>query len=529
MGIPSFYRHLCRRFPRIVSSGAHTGAEWLCLDFNCAMYYVLHKQPPVASATSQAAWEADFAKAIADYMREIILLARPTKGVYVSCDGVVCAAKRRQQRLRRFKGPWIAAAEAEVKRQAGDLTDAARSGWDQNALTPGTAFMANLGKVLVTEGARIATREGIQVTVSTTSEPGEGEHKLLRAMRVLPQKPKSCVIYGLDADLILLAMLLGTDTGATVHLLREAQEFERAAEADEWRSFSVGELVRALIPGAPAVQASRVKDFVAGMSLLGNDFLPRSLTKTVRDDGIPTLLTILDHRLWRRGLTLVNPADGNISREGLLAITSAWAETEEADLLVAAKDAARAATRPAGIGNSPAETALREWSAQPARWAAVTRLIVGSGDAARLKPDWRAIYARWGAGSPANYCAGVAWVWDYYSGRTVDQAWVFDEHLPPLWSDVASWLRGCADKVIAAPTIEHPTPLPEWLHLLAVLPMDSLRRLLPAEKQTLAASHPWYWPTAWSLFDVGRGQMWECETVIPLIPERLLRDVAAKK
>jgi hypothetical protein len=559
MGIPSFYRQLCRRFPRIISSGVSSGAEWLCLDFNCAMYYVLRKMPPVAEASSQAAWEANFAKEIADYMREIILLAKPTVGVYVSCDGVVCAAKRRQQRLRRFKGPWISAAELEVRRVAGD-THTSKSSWDQNALTPGTAFMAQLGRVLVAEGARIAAREKIQVTVSTTSEPGEGEHKLLRAMRAAA--PKSCVIYGLDADLILLAMLLGADTGATVHLLREAQEFEKTAGDREWRSLSVGELVRALIPSAHTMQKQRIRDFVAGMSLLGNDFLPRSLTKTVRDDGIPMLLSTLDQQLWRRGSFLVDPVSGGITCAGLLAIVKAWAETEESDLLVAAKDAARAATRPVGIGDSPAETALREWSAQPARWAALTRILAGSRDFATLKRDWRNICMRWGSGTAANYCAGVAWTWDYYSGRAVDQGWVFDEHLPPLWSDVAAWLSGATSEApseatseapseatseatsettvgttsgvpsettvgttVCAPTIKHPTPLPEWLHLLAVLPMDSLSRLLPTEKHTLAISHPWYWPSGWSLFDVGRGQMWECEAVIPLIPELLLRSI----
>jgi 5'-3' exoribonuclease 2 len=493
------------------------------------MYYVLRQQPPVSEAASQAAWEADFAKAIADYMREIILLARPTVGVYVSCDGVVCAAKRRQQRLRRFKGPWIAAAESAVKAQAGDTAAAAsRSGWDQNALTPGTAFMAQLGTVLTREGARIAAREGIQVVVSTTAEPGEGEHKLLRAMRALTPAPRSCVIYGLDADLILLAMLLGTDTGAEVHLMREAQEFEvggRGAEGApaEWRCLSVRELTRVLLPAGAG--AAHVRDFVCGMSLLGNDFLPRSLTKTVRDDGIPALIATLDHEVWTRGLHLVG-RDGTVQRDALAAIVGAWAATEDTDLLMAARDAARAATRPAGIADSPAETAVREWSAQPARWAAVTRLLITEG-----RPDGLArrlaIYGAWRPGSAANYCAGVAWVWDYYSGRPVDQGWVFEEHLPPLWTDVVAWLRGTDSPVVLAPPIEHPEPLPEWLHLLAVLPMDSLRRLLPVTKHTLALSHPWYWPSQWSLFDVGRTQMWECEAVIPLIPERLLRSVVA--
>lgn len=532
MGIPSFYRHLCRRFPHIVSSGPRKEADWLCLDFNCAMYYVLRQQPPLAEAVSHAAWENDFAKSIVDYMREIILLTRPTKGVYVSCDGVVCAAKRRQQRLRRFKSPWISAAEAAVRAQADGpsvSTSATSSKWDQNALTPGTEFMSMLGEALTQEGARIAEREGIQVVVSTTSEPGEGEHKLLRAMRSLTPAPRSCVIYGLDADLILLSMLLETDTGAVVHLMREAQEFETGSGGEaEWRCLSVRDLIRVILP-AGATRAAHVRDFVCGMSLLGNDFLPRSLTKTVRDDGIPALIATLDREVWTRGNHLINRETGTIQRGALTAIINAWAATEDKDLLVAAQGAARAATRPPGkssAADSPAETAVREWSAQPARWAALTRLLVTDN-----RPDERrrAIYAAWHPGTAENYCAGLAWVWDYYSGRAVDQAWVFEEHLPPLWRDIAEWLITEREReIVSAPPIVHPEPLPEWKHLLAVLPMDSIRRLLPLEKHTLAQTHPWYWPTRWSLFDVGRTQMWECEAVIPLIPERLLRTAAKK-
>jgi hypothetical protein len=322
-------------------------------------------------------------------------------------------------------------------------------------------------------------------------------------------------------------MLLETDTGAEVHLMREAQEFEVGGRGDgeaEWRCLSVRELTRVLLP-AGAQAPANVRDFVCGMSLLGNDFLPRSLTKTVRDDGIPSLIATLDREVWTRGLHLVaGGGAGSVQRDALVAIVCAWADTEDTDLLMAARDAARAATRPAGIADSPAETALREWSSQPARWAALTRLLSTEGlpnCAARR----RAIYATWRPGSAANYCAGVAWVWDYYTGRAVDQGWVFEEHLPPLWTDVATWLRASDSGVVRPPTVAYPEPLPEWIHLLAVLPMDSIRRLLPLSKHTLALSQPWYWPTTWTLFDVGRTQMWECEAVIPLIPERLLRSL----
>ena len=484
MGIPSFYRHLCRRYPALITSHIST-TEWLCLDFNCAMYHVLRKMPP----GNGIQWESDFCDAIAKYMEQIIQIANPTKGVYVSCDGAVCAAKRRQQRLRRFKGPWISMMEALVT--GIHPTDV----WDQTALTPGSAFMERLGKVLVNAGKRI---KGIPVLVSTATEPGEGEHKLMTRMRL--EKPASCVIYGLDADLILLAMLLGADTGASVHLLREAQEFE--ASSSGWRSLNVSALVSTMIPGSTD---NRIRDFVASMTLLGNDFLPRSLTHTVRDDGIPDLIRILQKQVWDRGLAIVN-TDGSLSAPSLLAILDVWASHEEEDLRAAALSAMKAAKR------SSESDPLKEWNAQPARWATAGALV---------QSNWRQIYAGWHPGSASNYLQGLAWVWDYYSGRPVDQAWFFEEHLPPLWGEITALLQ--KESIIRSPSIVYPTPLPDWLHLLAVLPADSVTRLATDRAKEIMIRLPWYWPTSWSVFDIGRTQLWECEPVIPILPEEVLR------
>lgn len=521
MGIPSFYRHLCRRFPHLIKKGAgDQHPEWLALDFNCAMYHVLRDygiKKPYATANHKG-WEAGLCDAISAYMCEIVSATQPTKGVYVSCDGVVCAAKRKQQRLRRFKGPWITSLEAVIKRSVGtQIPDTNSQCWDQNALTPGSAFMEQLGGVLTVTGARLASETGINVTVSTTEEPGEGEHKLLRHLRAV--RPASCVIYGLDADLILLSMLLWADTGAQVSLLREAQEFEgKGGQAGGWRTLNITGLATVLIP---SVSPTRINDFVAAMSLLGNDFLPRSLTRTVRDDGIPKLLATLNERVWNRGLSIVGP-DGSIQRVGLASLIEAWVATEEGDMLAAAKEAQRVSHQPAGVGATPEETALREWNALPARWANLTRLLTF--DKTALIPEWRDVYRRtWHAGHPANYIAGVAWTWDYYSGRAIDYGWVHIEHLPSLWSDLYTTLTTAVKQTVSPPPIVYDTPLPAWVHLLSVLPATSVTRLLPPNRQKAMEEHPWYWPLAWSLFDVGRTQMWECESVIPVIPEGVLR------
>jgi 5'-3' exonuclease len=381
--------------------------------------------------------------------------------------------------------------------------------------------MARLGDVLTAEGTRLQTANKIEVVVSTTKEAGEGEHKLMTHMRLV--KPVSCTIYGLDADLILLAMLLGVDTGASVRLMREAQEFEQKGSGQGWRNLDVRALAAAIIP---QVTDDKVRDFVASMTLLGNDFLPRSLTHTVRDDGIPDLVTALGSWVWSTGRRVIG-SDGSVSRDGLLALVRSWSQTEERDLVVAAISAQKASRYPPGIGATPEETALKEWNSQPARWASVCQ-ILNPRERQALHPDWLTVYKGWHPGSAVNYLNGVAWTWDYYSGRAVDQGWFFDEHLPPLWSDVATTLSSSTSASVTPPPIMYPTPLPDWLHLLAVLPADSVVQLLPHSVQKLMGAYPWYWPTSWTVFDVGKTQLWECEPVIPVIPEVVLRSMKEK-
>jgi 5'-3' exonuclease len=196
--------------------------------------------------------------------------------------------------------------------------------------------------------------------------------------------------------------------------------------------------------------------------------------------------------------------------------------------LAVALDGVRAATRPVGIGANPTETALKEWQASPARWCAIRSLLHGS-KPKQLQPGWRDVYrTEWHAGSDAKeYLLGLAWVAAYYAGAPVDQGWSYGSHLPPLWSDVVAALGEMpAGSKITPPSVTWADPLPEWLHLLSVLPVDSVQRLLPTSRHGLMTAEPWWWPDSWSLFDVGRGQMWECEPVIPMIPEEVLRAVA---
>ena len=507
MGIPSFYRHLCRKYPDIITSNVDQ-TDWLCLDFNCAMYFKLHQMPPYeGSVVGKQRWEAKLRASICDYMEEIIKVANPTAGVYVSCDGVVCAAKRMQQRQRRFKGPWITGIEDQIR-------GTCKERWDQNALTPGTAFMGKLGKDLEAKGIFLSKELGIPIQISTTAEPGEGEHKLMRHMRSLDA---SCTIYGLDADLILLAMLLASEKGTNVFLLREAQEFEKSVG---WRTVNIRGFTAALFETTTKLvsEKTKVDDFVAAMSLLGNDFLPKSLTHTVREDGIPGLLRIINSRLWVLKQNLI--VESAISRDSLLKVVAALAAEEEENLKVACVQAIRARNRSV-FGDSQEDLAVAEWSATPGRNPKILEVYDNSRRA--LRHNWKVTYKGWRSDGPAkDYWKGLAWVFNYYKGAPVDIGWDYRPSLPPLWSDLAHALSVYTGP-IRPPTIKYDVYLPDWIHLLAVLPEASAKRLLKANQLTLLKEKPELWPATFELFTVGASQIWQCEAMIPIISEETLR------
>ena len=173
MGVPSFFRWLCMKYPRIISDCKDEATEDqngiplnvnLCnanpngfeidnlyLDMNGIIHPCCHPENKAAPPS-----EDDMIRAVFMYIDHIFSICRPRKILYMAIDGVAPRAKMNQQRARRFVGAKERSEKAgemekmkQEWREAGlEVPDDLPEEWDSNVITPGTPFMARLSQCL---------------------------------------------------------------------------------------------------------------------------------------------------------------------------------------------------------------------------------------------------------------------------------------------------------------------------------------------------------------------------------------------
>ena len=223
MGIPFYVASLLRKDRSIQKHYDTFEADAFGIDFNCFLHTFIDDGDPVGSVV----------RALREYLARI-----DCPRIYLAFDGLVPYAKIVQQRYRRFK--------------KGD-----RGLFDRHQISPGTPYMLDLEAAL-----KLAFP---QVVISGTTEHGEGEHKIFQWLRGLePAARKRIAIYGLDADLVLIA--LAQRSLGDIYLLRDDD------------AFSVSSLSRALPMDADEYVRKCILCF-------GNDFMPTLAFFSLREEG----------------------------------------------------------------------------------------------------------------------------------------------------------------------------------------------------------------------------------------------------
>jgi len=226
-GIPKMFRWLTDQYPNINSRLSEgLSSDKVVDNFYLDMNGIIH---PCTHGNNQddivILDETLMFKKIFGYVDRLYKIVRPQKLLYLAVDGVAPRAKMNQQRARRFRSSREAEElAATILARDGVLPDGEK--FDSNCITPGTDFMLKLSIAMnkwieFKQKTDPFWKNGADVVFSGPNIHGEGEHKVMdyiRECKALYDEEKGTfhphwqpglthVLYGLDADLIMLGLV----------------------------------------------------------------------------------------------------------------------------------------------------------------------------------------------------------------------------------------------------------------------------------------------------------------------------------
>lgn len=221
MGIPRFAYFISNRYPLIIKKIREEydvpEIDNLYLDINGIIHNASHNYYCDASKINETTKKIYLD--VCEVIKGIVHLIKPKKLLMISADGVAPRAKMNQQRIRRFRKELESMKNQEGEEQKKineDIAEEEKIIFDSNAISAGTKFMFNLTtymkEYIINEKKTNKEWSNIEVILTGSDVPGEGEHKILEYIRNYKSSDKyhpytKHCIYGLDADLIMLSLI----------------------------------------------------------------------------------------------------------------------------------------------------------------------------------------------------------------------------------------------------------------------------------------------------------------------------------
>ena len=218
MGIPKFAYFISQRYPLIVKKIKEKvdvpEIDNFYLDLNSVIHNVSHGNSILISCQKRS-YEEIYSD-VCDTIEKLFHIIKPKNLLFISVDGVAPRSKMNQQRIRRYKknsNVNISAEELEIiKEKEIDINNQ----FNSDAISAGTKFMFDLTTYLknfiINKKKTDKNWAKIEIILTGADVPGEGEHKILEYIRTFKKSEKYIknirhCIYGLDADLVMLALI----------------------------------------------------------------------------------------------------------------------------------------------------------------------------------------------------------------------------------------------------------------------------------------------------------------------------------
>jgi 5'-3' exonuclease len=292
MGIPFYFSYIVKNHASIIRklTSNPIKVDNLYLDCNSIIYDAVHKLKLTDDMVDKII--ADVIQTINQYIYHL----KPTNNVFIAFDGVAPIAKLEQQRSRRFKSLY----QNSISRSIMKSTEP--DPWNTTAITPGTYFMTTLDDKIKQHFSQPSLFNLSRLIISGSNEVGEGEHKIFEYIRdnASQHKDKNTVIYGLDADLIMLSINHLPITN-NIYLFRETPQFIKSinSELDPNESYilDIPELAKIItldmnngIELTKKQHYNRIYDYIFLCFFLGNDFMPHFPALNIRTGGVDKML-----------------------------------------------------------------------------------------------------------------------------------------------------------------------------------------------------------------------------------------------
>ena len=312
MGIPAYFSHIVKNYPDILKKiNNKMVINNLLLDSNSIIYDVIRDTPYSKS-------DKNFEKKIIDKIclkiQHYVKTISPNNLVIIAFDGVAPVAKLEQQRTRRYKTSFQKKLDKNILKET-------KESWDTTAITPGTKFMLLLSKKIKIFFSSPSKFNVKQIIVSDSNNAGEGEHKLFEHIRENKKnyEIEKTVIYGLDADLIMLS-INHLNITKNLFLFRETPEFiksiNKSLDPNSEYILDIPLLAKEIINKLndyqninTKQQKNRLYDYIFIMFMLGNDFMPHFPSLNIRTDGIDRLIDAYQNTIGNKD---INITDGKI-------------------------------------------------------------------------------------------------------------------------------------------------------------------------------------------------------------------------
>lgn len=479
MGVPSYFSYIVKNHANIIRklSSNPIKVDNLYLDCNSIIYEAFYKMD--TTTITEEVSNAIISRTI-QIIKEYINSLKPTERLIIAFDGVAPVAKLEQQRSRRFKSLYQNALSRSIHKTT------APDPWNTTAITPGTIFMKILDE-RITNAFSNPSQFGLNnIIISGSNIHGEGEHKIFKYIRDFPEQHKdiNTIIYGLDADLIMLSINHLPIT-RNIYLFRETPEFIKSInselEPNESYVLDIPELANAITFDmnndeelTSEQQKNRIYDYIFLCFFLGNDFMPHFPAVNIRTGGVDKMLQAYKCTI---GNTNENLTDGKIIYWKNVRKLVEFLAKNELDFLKQ-EHKVRDRREKNKLPDITPQDKMNNFINIPTYERSVEKLINP------YKDRWQQRYYKTlfdieineerCKQISTNYLEGLEWTMKYYTTGCPDWRWCYNYNYPPLLQDLLHFIPYFNTEFIEN-KVEN--PVSELVQLCYVMPRQSLQFL----------------------------------------------------